>query len=204
MRGSGLIYEEKSKIHLMEHGRRSCRNCYNFMRVGKTEHSTIRKRGFCILGQGEGSFTLYLSCSGSGTCPSFTFDVEAIDLTNREDAFSNKSRKYGDAYAAKRIAVMKNNANKTKSKHKVGFFDYFMIEMELRAEGIKEYHVNHWDEYTQLLGEVDLFYKEYLNLLDSFTKALVERFKPQPDIKLIGVHRKSKEGRPRKTARRGN
>jgi len=75
------IYESK----------RDCRCCKNFIRVKEEgDYKRIRRRGFCIYGQLEGDFGLYISSSKANDCLAFVFDEYNYETTKKENELAKK------------------------------------------------------------------------------------------------------------------
>jgi len=86
---SGLV--DKKKLLEWLGKERSCRICKHFIRVKEEgDFKTIRRRGFCVLGQLEGDFSLLLDASRSGSCPAFILDTYNCETTLKERELSKK------------------------------------------------------------------------------------------------------------------
>lgn len=67
-----------------------CRMCHHFQRVNFDDYRNVTNRqGFCILGQLEGSYGLYVSNSRSYDCMGYLFCDEHANITRAENGLSN-------------------------------------------------------------------------------------------------------------------
>ena len=66
----------------------SCRRCKWFMRVIEDKYGLkdIMPRGFCLLGKGEGDFSLYVNYSGARKCPFYEEDDLSREIFEAEKA----------------------------------------------------------------------------------------------------------------------
>jgi len=82
---------DKEKLLEWLEKERSCRICKHFIRVKEEGDSkTIRRRGFCVLGQLEGDFSLLLDSSRSRNCPAFVLDTYNYETTLKERELDKK------------------------------------------------------------------------------------------------------------------
>ena len=171
-----------SLLWLKDHGFaetcvRSCRNCANFIRVqgGKDgKPSTNSLRGFCILGQGESDFGLYVSSTICGDCTGFMFDQTHALLTEEEQKISKQfydfCRKEGP-----KIRREINKANRAiEKKTTMRWFFNWMEENDKLDERFRQEHLDEliafrnkfelsWNDYLQFVDLIANFGKQYLD-----------------------------------------
>jgi len=67
-----------------------CRSCHHFQRVNFNGYGNVTNRqGFCMLGQLEGSYHLYISSSVSKDCMGYIFSDEHAEITKAEVELNN-------------------------------------------------------------------------------------------------------------------
>ncbi|MCK5344861.1 MAG: hypothetical protein KAR20_15730 [Candidatus Heimdallarchaeota archaeon] len=73
----------------------SCRICNHYIRVNdKSANNVGNRRGFCILGQLDGDYGLYISSSVSRECMGFIYDEEVYKISKAEADIKEEERKY--------------------------------------------------------------------------------------------------------------
>lgn len=143
---------------------RSCRNCQNFVRVQDSRNSDLPstnvRRGFCLLGNCEGDYSLYVSSSTASECKGFMFSQAKALITEEENKISQLYHTF-EKKEGKQIEKIFNATHKEMSKN-----NWFFCWMDTRAETNKQFKVKNLDMLIEFEKKFDLSYKNYLQFVD--------------------------------------
>jgi len=140
--------------------RRICNVCSFFKRV-KKESEKIPYSAFCLLGQGEGDFSLYIDPCYAENCNLFQEDEENLKLYKLE---------------TKLIFEWNRIRSSVFFKHRKGNGTNFITAdklLEALNQGYKNFKEKHRSEFQQLESKC-MTEEEYNNLLSSLTKLTQE------------------------------
>lgn len=86
----------------------ACRGCAHFMRVNSDNlYNVMNRQGFCILGQLEGDWGLYVSSSVSTSCKGFIYSEENARIHDAERKLSDDLREFAHSLYDQRTANYK-------------------------------------------------------------------------------------------------
>jgi hypothetical protein len=161
---------------------RSCRNCENYVRIesghdGKPSVNALR--GFCVLGQGESDFGLYISSSKSGDCEGFMFSQSHVLLTEEEQRIAKDFWNFTKQNRKKVRREIDKADHAIRKKTKMMWFSDWMEE---DAELNRQFIILHMDGLVAFRKKFELSWKDYMQLVD-----LVANFCKQ----YVAKHRKS-------------
>ena len=173
----------ETKLKAIE-GRRYCRACHHFIRVNyDTVQNVMHRQGFCILGELEGNYSLYYSCSAS-ECMGFVFDQKHYDIAMAEQALSEGEREFSHSVNDKRSANYKKVApliEETRKyiasvkKENVGL-GTIMAMREVEVTAHKYYREANTDKYLECYKMVSLKKSEYLRFVAKVSVQLHDEF----------------------------
>ena len=166
-RGSSITNESKTYFTELREIR-ACRNCKYFMRV--KEQRQTNHRGFCALGQNEGSYDLYIGTSYAKECPSFIIDNRKRRITLAEQDYNKREFEFAEEEATKLAKSICKSYKKDNPKERIRFFDEMMLGMELRGEFLQKFMFNNTKEWGEIYNMYDLTMEEYQGVLDMFRK----------------------------------
>jgi len=161
--------------------KRSCRMCRHFSRVKEDgDFRKIRRRGFCVLGQLEGNFGLYISSSSAEDCPAFMLDDYNYETTMMEFELAEKWNEF-----MHRIRDGRTREARELKKVIETMADYLKIENAVSKgiAGIRahrkamalayEYFVEkHEEEFRKLWERRAMNIKDYYNILAAISRVL--------------------------------
>ena len=166
---------------------RSCRNCTHFFRCDSERglKNIQNTRGFCILGQLDGSFCLYVSQSGVQECMAYVEDDYNAETHQLElalnDKISNFHYKMGDR-RSKEYKLFKSMQPEGEAVEKFFGGDrnqgvISLITDRGLAKVFMDWFFERNIELYKELGNRKLFsHKQYYELVGRMTKAFHEEF----------------------------
>lgn len=158
-----------------------CRVCKHFIRVNfEGYHNVPNRQGFCILGQLEGDFGLYVSSSISKECMGYVFDKHTCAIAEAEKQLSTDLNQFIHDLEDGRTSTHKLSeplriAQKNYIKAFHGSPDGtagFMAMQILRKEGVDHFRKLHEDRYMNIYRMVSLQKTDYNKFLAQLTHAL--------------------------------
>jgi len=155
---------------------RSCRNCQNYVRVQDNRNDDLPssnvRRGFCLLGQGEGRFDLYVSSSMCHDCKGFMFSQSKALITEEEQKISQLYRAFERKEGREIEKILKATHREMAKKH------WFFCWIEARGETNKQFKIKNLDMLMKFEEKFDLSWKDYIQFIDlitNFGKQYVEK-----------------------------
>lgn len=147
-----------------ERAPRSCRNCTNYIRIQDNRNdnlpSTNVRRGFCMLGDGEGDYGLYVSSSRCQDCQGFMFDQTKAAITEEENKISDLYYSFEKKEGKQIAKILKATHDEMAKKN------WFFCWIEERAETNKQFRIKHLDMLSDFEKKFDLSWKDYIQLRD--------------------------------------
>lgn len=173
----------ETKIKNIE-GRNFCRACHHFIRVNnETVQNVMHRQGFCILGQLEGNYSLYYSCSAS-ECVGFLLDNAHYDIAMAEQKLSEDEKAFAHLVNDKRSSNFKRIAplveetrkyiESVKSKN-VGL-GTIMAMREAEVTALKYFRENNQERYLDVYKMVNLRKAEYLRFVAKISVQIHDEF----------------------------
>ena len=139
-----------------------CRYCKWFVRV-REEKLSFHIRGFCVFGQNEGCYDLFLNTSYASECPFFVFDEKnyliEMRLERLRDMMWKKEKKFSKELMKKKLT----------SKE---ILNRFLLSRQLAYEETKRENLS---ELIEIHNEVKLTKKDYSEML-SLIHTLILKF----------------------------
>lgn len=152
----------------------ACRGCAHFMRVNfDSVYNVMNRQGFCILGQLEGDWGLYVSCSISTRCAGFVYSEEHAKIHEAERKLTDDFHEFLHALHDKRTANYKAikpliAASKEFSENiskGQGDGARMMADMVVRKLGSQYFQKMHNDRYWEVYRMVTLKKVHYMRFL---------------------------------------
>ena len=144
MSGSGVTeLDHWQNDFIIPHKSVNCRSCHHFNRVMNANRGlrgSSRRQGFCVLGQLEGSFELYISSSVAHQCQSFIVDEYNTETTRLENVLGEQLSK----------VKMKIRDHRSRLYRQ---FKKFTLETQKEFDLDDKHSVWGWIEEERLVGE---------------------------------------------------
>lgn len=150
--------------------RRTCRTCKFFIRVyEKKFHDYYYKRGFCLYGQGEGDFSLYISSTIAYDCELYQEDEEAkkiyeVETKLRDEWVDIKWKIHdGRTKVGKEFKKFKEQYKPNES----GFFGILRPQMDFLKMLYQRFYEKHKEEFEFLNESCKMTKEGYMALIYS-------------------------------------
>jgi hypothetical protein len=167
--------------------KRSCRMCENFIRVREDgDFKKIWRRGFCIYGQLQGDFSLYVSSRFAAKCEAFLLSDYNYETTQKEHELNRKWAKFSERVYDRRTREYKA-VKQFITKIQESLLDYLDLTkaMKFGWVGLKkyqeamqlayEYFVQaNKEEFEWLWKRRAIPIKEYYRIIGVVTKVLAD------------------------------
>ena len=150
--------EEILREHLPPKGIPTCRYCKWFVRV-KESGKLLNIRGFCVFGQGEGCYDLYISSSTALSCPHFVFDEENYEIEKRLEKIKRMIWRESDRIEKELTEEFKES----KKKPFKDMLEIMLISNQLAYERVRREKL---DDIIKIRSMVKLNEKDYRKLLN--------------------------------------
>jgi hypothetical protein len=151
-----------------------CRGCAHFIRVNfETYYNVTNRQGFCLLGQLEGDWGLYVSTSGSHNCAGFIFSEETAKIHAAERELSDDLHDFLHTLQDKRTANYK--AIKPLIAARKKFFEsvekarggiaWMLADHEIRQLGVEHFNAANEERFKEVYHMVSLKKVHYMRFL---------------------------------------
>lgn len=170
-----------------------CRLCHHFQRVNFNGYNNVTNRqGFCMLGQLEGHYSLYISSSVSKDCMGYIFNEEHAKITIAENGLNNdindflnsledkrtKNSKLAQPIINAQVAFFKQN------EHIRDSMGWILALQNMRKLGIDYFRQSNEERYKNVYNMVSLRKTDYNKFLAQVSVEIHNRF---CDCDCIGV-----------------
>ena len=163
----------------------ACRVCTHFMRVNcDSLYNVMNRQGFCILGQLEGDWGLYVSSSISTKCKGFIYSEENARIHDAERKLSDDLREFIHSLYDQRTANSKAikpliAANKEFAKtinERQNDISRMISDLEIRKVGGEYFQRIHKEQYWKVYRMVSLKKSHYLRFLAKISVQIHDEF----------------------------
>ena len=163
----------------------SCRICNHYIRVNeKSANNVGNRRGFCILGQLEGSYGLYISSSRSRKCMGFVYDEEVYKISKAEADIKDEEKKYLYSLEDRRTKnhklikpVYDAHVNYLKAtQNKNDGLAWMMATQELRRVACDHFEAVNKERFYEIQKMVTLFESDYMKFMAQVSVEIHNRF----------------------------
>ena len=162
-----------------------CRRCAHFIRVNFNGYRNVTNRqGFCLYGQLEGDWSLYVSTSGEHNCVGFVHSVENARIFEAERKLSKDHDDFIKSLSDKRTTNYK--AIKPLMDAHKDFFESIQKERggiawmtahnKIRELGSEHFNDVNAERYREVYHMVSLKKVHYLRFLAGISSAVHDRF----------------------------
>jgi hypothetical protein len=164
----------------------------NYIRVesgkdGKPSANALR--GFCLLGQGESDFGLYISNTKSNDCEGFLFNQDHALLTEEEQKIS---KQYWDFCHKQRPRVRREIARANKAIHQKTGMRWFLDWIEENDKLNQQFIMDHLEELIAFRKKFELSWKNYLQFVDLIANFGKQYLDSHNQTRLLDVQQKEK------------
>lgn len=175
--------EIEEKIEALAPNR--CRGCAHFMRVNFDGYYNVTNRqGFCLLGQLEGDWGLYVSTSGSHNCAGFVFGEENAKIHEAERQLTNDLHEFLHTLHDKRTTNYKAikpliEAHKKffeSVKKERGGIAWMLTDVEIRVAGVEYFETANEERFKEVYHMVSLKKVHYMRFLAGVSVQVHDRF----------------------------
>lgn len=174
-----------SDEELKEHSANKCRNCRHFKRVNfHGIDNVMNRQGFCILGELEGDYSLYMSSSNSRECMAYIFDDAHFKITKAEKQLSEDVDKFTNSLNDGRT-TNHGQYEPVMSAH-MGYFEnvvgkgagssWMAAHMERRRFGYEQFKKDNSKRFFEVRDMVILNKSDYLKFLAKFSVEIHNQF----------------------------
>jgi len=163
----------------------ACRGCAHFIRVNfDSLYNVTNRQGFCILGQLEGDWGLYVSCSISVKCKGFVYSEENTRIHEAERQLSDDLYEFIHSLHDRRTANFKAikpfiAANKEFAKtinEGQSNISRMVSDFEIRKLGGEYFKKLHEEQYWEVYRMVSLKKPHYLRFLAKVSVQVHDEF----------------------------
>lgn len=175
--------EIEAKIEALAPNR--CRGCAHFIRVNfETYYNVTNRQGFCLLGQLEGDWGLYVSTSGSHNCAGFIFSEETAKIHAAERELSDDLHDFLHTLHDKRTANYKAiqpliEAHKEffeSVRDEPGDTAWVLADQEVQKLGAGHFKTAHKERFKEIYHMVSLKKVHYMRFLAGVSVQIHDRF----------------------------
>jgi hypothetical protein len=168
----------------------ACRGCAHFMRVNfDSVYNVTNRQGFCILGQLEGDWGLYVSSSISTRCAGFVFSEAHAKIHEAERKLTDDFHEFLHTLHDKRTAnykAIKPLIAASKEFHKgSGEGTWMVAELVIRKEGSAYFQKLHNERYWEVYRMVTLKKVHYMRFLAGVSIQIHDTFCECGNIEMI-------------------
>lgn len=162
-----------------------CRRCARFVRVNFDSYKNVTNRqGFCLLGQLEGDWGLYIATSGSHNCAGFVFSDENAKIHEAERKLSDDFKEFMHSLQDKRTANYKTikpviDAHKEffeSTKKERGGIAWMSAEAKLRELGAEHFNRVNAERYKEVYRMVSIKRVHYMRFLAKVSVKIHNQF----------------------------
>ena len=175
--------EIEEKIEALAPNR--CRGCAHFIRVNFDSYYNVTNRqGFCLLGQLEGDWGLYVSTSGSITCTGFVFSEGNARIHEAERKLTDDLHEFLHTLHDKRttnykaiqplIAAHKEFFESVKKEQ--GGIAWMLADREVRKVGVEYFRTANEERFKEVYHMVSLKRTHYMRFLAGVSVQIHDRF----------------------------
>lgn len=156
----------------------NCRRCRWFMRVREFDDGikSIWPRGFCVLGMGEGDFSLYASYSGR--CSFYEEDDVSRKIYEVEEAITKIRTEYWAKAHDRRTRIHRLAKKRAGIKGRMGLYDILKNSDYWRAVWaiFEEENADLIKEVKEIIRLRSISFEDYCTLIGGITEAVKEFF----------------------------
>jgi hypothetical protein len=147
-------------------------------------YNVVNRQGFCILGQLEGNWGLYVSCSISTRCAGFVFSAENTKIHEAERQLRDDLYEFTHSLHDKRTANYKaikplvaahkefaESINKGK-----GDVAWMTLDLQIRKLGSEYFERMHKERYWEVYRMVSLKKAHYMRFLAGVSVQIHDKF----------------------------
>lgn len=162
-----------------------CRACEHFVRVNFDGYENVMNRqGFCLLGQLDGEYSLYVSTSRSGDCMGFILSEKNLTITEAEHQLNRDVNDYISRLGDKRTADYKEIEPLLKAhqkfiestENKYKGLAWMHAEMAIREVGCKHFRELNTERYKDIYHMVSLRKADYSKFLAKLSIEIHDQF----------------------------
>ena len=186
-----------------------CRGCAHFIRVNFDGYYNVTNRqGFCLLGQLEGDWGLYVSSSISVKCAGFVFSEENAKIHAAERQLTDDMHKFVHSLHDKRTANYKAikpliDAHKDffeRTKNDRGDIAWMSADLKIRELGAEHFRKANAERFADVYHLVSLKRVHYMRFLAGVSVQIHDRFcdcsaihpnRESPESHQTGIERQS-------------
>lgn len=186
----------------------NCRVCEHYIRVNFEGYKNVMNRlGFCLLGQLDGEYSLYLSTSVSKTCMAFILSEKNLAITEAEHQLDKEADTYLETLRDKRTKNYKDIEPLVNACQ--GFLEstegapkglaWMQAEMKTRTIACEHFRKMNKERFKEIYDMVTLTKSDYSKFLamlsieihDRFCKCdkigFIEKTPERPDSKTVKI-----------------
>lgn len=162
-----------------------CRGCVHFLRVNFDDASNVTNRqGFCTLGQLEGDWGLYVSCSISTRCVGFVFSAENNRIHEAERKLTDDLHKFLHTLHDKRSAnykaikplIAKHKEFSESISKRQSDSARIIDDINVSVLGVEYFERMHKERYWEVYRMVSLKKTHYTRFLATVSMQIHDKF----------------------------